>query len=208
MVGDPFFDHIDHNYYKCHRSCAVPLCKSTTENTPEKLFVQVPSATSTRDEWLRLAGCGLHLTGGNYYFCEDHFDIKNEMTNYMEYKIMGHVQRVRLKMGCLPSKFECQQNHKTVPLHNEKSDMFKINVVQGKNLFTIETVPENEWKKANVEATKAVIKSEDIVNDSKKKTYTKSTIKVKKMDDIKDTLKRKPIIISPNLKKVKIIKKI
>lgn len=57
-------------------------------------------------------------------------------------------------------------------------------------------------------ATKAVIESEDIINDSKKKTYTKSTIKVKKMDDIKDTLKRKPIIISPNLKKVKIIKKI
>ncbi|CAH2040861.1 unnamed protein product, partial [Iphiclides podalirius] len=41
------------------------------------------------------------------YFCEDHFDLPNDMENYMEYHVMGSVLKIRLKPGCIPSKFKC-----------------------------------------------------------------------------------------------------
>lgn len=30
------------------------------------------------------------------------------MINYMEYRVMGKVSFIRLRPGCLPSRFECQ----------------------------------------------------------------------------------------------------
>lgn len=32
------------------------------------------------------------------------------MDNYMEYKIMGSVKRIRMKPGCIPSKLHTQNN--------------------------------------------------------------------------------------------------
>ncbi|RVE42575.1 hypothetical protein evm_012772 [Chilo suppressalis] len=46
------------------------------------------------------------------YFCEDHFNLPNDMLNYTEYHIMGKVSQVRMKPGCTPSKFECQEDRK------------------------------------------------------------------------------------------------
>ncbi|KAL3271352.1 hypothetical protein HHI36_021836 [Cryptolaemus montrouzieri] len=34
------------------------------------------------------------------------------MENYMEYKIMGSVKRIRMKPNCIPTKFECQTERK------------------------------------------------------------------------------------------------
>ncbi|KAG5893373.1 hypothetical protein JTB14_000137 [Gonioctena quinquepunctata] len=46
------------------------------------------------------------------YFCEDHFDLPNDMDNYMEYHVMGSVSQVRMKAGCFPTKFECQPDRR------------------------------------------------------------------------------------------------
>ncbi|KAF9822660.1 hypothetical protein SFRURICE_012439 [Spodoptera frugiperda] len=46
------------------------------------------------------------------YFCEDHFDLPNDMLNYTEYHVMGRVSQVRMKPGCTPSKFECQEDRR------------------------------------------------------------------------------------------------
>ncbi|CAH0717716.1 unnamed protein product, partial [Brenthis ino] len=37
------------------------------------------------------------------------FELPNDMENYMRYHIMGTVDRVMLKPGCLPKKFQCQK---------------------------------------------------------------------------------------------------
>ncbi|KAJ8730028.1 hypothetical protein PYW07_017066 [Mythimna separata] len=46
------------------------------------------------------------------YFCEDHFDLPNDMINYMEYHIKGTVSQVRMKPGCMPSRFGCQEDRR------------------------------------------------------------------------------------------------
>ncbi|GJQ72586.1 hypothetical protein Trydic_g1251 [Trypoxylus dichotomus] len=45
------------------------------------------------------------------YFCEDHFNLEEDMENYTRYKIMGSVKKVIMKPDCVPSKFECQDRH-------------------------------------------------------------------------------------------------
>lgn len=34
------------------------------------------------------------------------------MDNYMEYHIMGSVSKIRMKPGCIPTKFECQADRR------------------------------------------------------------------------------------------------
>ncbi|XP_060801538.1 uncharacterized protein LOC106142105 [Amyelois transitella] len=99
---------------KVYKWCAVPLCKNTSKSTPDKLFVYVPNKKKLRYMWLRLARRDPTkvVTKSSIYFCEDHFDMPNDMENYMQYRIMGYVSQVRMKPGCMPSKFECQPNRK------------------------------------------------------------------------------------------------
>lgn len=35
------------------------------------------------------------------------------MENYMEYKIMNSIKKIRMKSSCLPTKFECQVGRQT-----------------------------------------------------------------------------------------------
>ncbi|XP_048000637.1 uncharacterized protein LOC125237549 isoform X2 [Leguminivora glycinivorella] len=64
--------------------------------------------------WLNLA----HKDPGSYasdsllYFCEDHFDLENDMENYIKYKIMGSVKRIQMKRNCIPSRFDCRTERK------------------------------------------------------------------------------------------------
>lgn len=93
----------------------VPECKSTSIKTPNKLFIFVPSKVEVRQKWLTLArrndaNCLSSIS--RMYFCEDHFDLPNDMLNYTEYHIMGKVSKVLLKQGCTPSKFECQEDRR------------------------------------------------------------------------------------------------
>ncbi|XP_046959359.1 uncharacterized protein LOC124536708 [Vanessa cardui] len=100
---------------KVYKSCAVPLCKNTSLVNPNKLFVYVPHKKIIRDKWLKLARRNPNSVATNtpLYFCEDHFDLPNDMENYMEYHIMGSVSQVRMKPGCMPKKFICQPDRLT-----------------------------------------------------------------------------------------------
>ncbi|XP_046975996.1 uncharacterized protein LOC124542107 [Vanessa cardui] len=106
------FVYGDASYYKY---CMVPQCESTSIETPNKLFIFVPSNAEVRKKWLNLArrndaNCLSSIS--RMYFCEDHFDLPNDMLNYTEYHIMGKVSKVLLKPGCTPSKFECQEDRR------------------------------------------------------------------------------------------------
>ncbi|XP_050677768.1 uncharacterized protein LOC126974350 [Leptidea sinapis] len=98
---------------KAYRWCSVPLCTNTSIKTPEKLFIFVPFDKKLRKKWLELARRDLEgiLPTTQLYFCEDHFDLPNYMANYMEY-VMGSVSQIRMKPGCVPSKFECQPDRR------------------------------------------------------------------------------------------------
>ncbi|KAG6440553.1 hypothetical protein O3G_MSEX001304 [Manduca sexta] len=95
---------------KSYRICAVPLCHNTCIKTPSKLFIHVPQSQNLRVKWLQLARRDPTSVSpkSSIYFCEDHFDLPNDMENYMEYSIMGSVSAIRMKPSCLPSRFECQ----------------------------------------------------------------------------------------------------
>ncbi|CAK1547286.1 unnamed protein product [Leptosia nina] len=99
---------------KAYRWCSVPLCTNTSIKTPEKLFIFVPFDKKLRKKWLELARRDLKgiLSTTQLYFCEDHFDLPNCMANYMEYHVMGSVSQIRMKPGCVPSKFECQSDRR------------------------------------------------------------------------------------------------
>lgn len=52
------------------------------------------------------------VTNSPLYFCADHFDLLNDMINYMEYHVMGSISQVRMKQGCMPKTFTCQPDWK------------------------------------------------------------------------------------------------
>ncbi|KAH9635196.1 hypothetical protein HF086_009536 [Spodoptera exigua] len=93
-----------------YKYCSVPLCDNTTLKNPEKLFVHVPKLKLLRKKWLNLARRDPKMTSdkSTLYFCEDHFNLPEDMENYTEYRVMGSVKRVRLKPNCVPTKFSCQ----------------------------------------------------------------------------------------------------
>ncbi|GBP98491.1 hypothetical protein EVAR_66489_1 [Eumeta japonica] len=39
-------------------------------------------------------------------------EMPNDMTNFMEYQIMGKVSKILMKSGCIPTKFECQEDRR------------------------------------------------------------------------------------------------
>ncbi|GBP46320.1 hypothetical protein EVAR_39697_1 [Eumeta japonica] len=68
-----------------------------------------------RRKWLKLArrdDARILSVDSRMYFCEDHFDMPNDMTNFMEYQIMGKVSKILMKSGCIPTKFECQEDRR------------------------------------------------------------------------------------------------
>ncbi|CAG4938894.1 unnamed protein product [Colias eurytheme] len=68
-----------------------------------------------RQKWLKLARRNPNdvVTNSPLYFCEDHFDMPNDMENYMQYHVMKFVSQVRMKPGCMPHKFTCQSDRKS-----------------------------------------------------------------------------------------------
>ncbi|KAL0861404.1 hypothetical protein ABMA27_008948 [Loxostege sticticalis] len=80
---------------KGYKWCAVPQCTNTSLKTPNKVFIYVPNDKTMRYKWLTLARC--HMIW---------------IINYMEYHIMGSVSKIRMKPGCIPTKFECQADRR------------------------------------------------------------------------------------------------
>ncbi|XP_056635770.1 uncharacterized protein LOC130444578 [Diorhabda sublineata] len=111
-----------------YQYCIVPFCENNTKHAPDKLFIPVPRQPEIRKQWLERATRDWKRLSfkTTMYFCEDHFDLPNDMNNYMEYHIMGSVSQVRLKPGCLPNKFDCQPGRRKRTCHNsEQLDILK-----------------------------------------------------------------------------------
>ncbi|KAF9812371.1 hypothetical protein SFRURICE_005482 [Spodoptera frugiperda] len=119
-----------------YRTCAVPMCRSTSIKYPDKLFIHVPKCLKRRKQWLQLARRNPMLTSdkSTIFFCEDHFNLPDDMENYTEYSIMGSVGKIRMKPDCLPSKFECQPDRikRTGPLQSSSavSKRQRMDVIQ------------------------------------------------------------------------------
>ncbi|XP_032520720.2 uncharacterized protein LOC116772598 [Danaus plexippus] len=99
-----------------YKYCIVPTCKNTTSKTPHKLFFTVPVGEEIRRAWCLAAGRvpGVHKTLSSKccrFICEDHFDLENDMENYVKWKLVG-VGKLILKRGVLPHKFICQSERK------------------------------------------------------------------------------------------------
>ncbi|XP_018572739.1 uncharacterized protein LOC108912063 [Anoplophora glabripennis] len=61
---------------------------------------------------------------GSKHCCEDHFNLKEDMENYMYYKTMkGSV--IKLKPGVIPHIFECQKNRKSTEVVKVQSVILK-----------------------------------------------------------------------------------
>ncbi|KAH9642173.1 hypothetical protein HF086_002329 [Spodoptera exigua] len=99
---------------KGYKWCMVPQCTNTSLKTPNKVFIYVPNDKTMRYKWLTLARRDPKAVSvdTSIYFCEDHFDLPNDMDNFMEYHIMGSVSKIRMKPGCIPTKFECQADRR------------------------------------------------------------------------------------------------
>ncbi|XP_023028833.2 uncharacterized protein [Leptinotarsa decemlineata] len=92
-----------------YKWCVVPQCTSTSINTPQKVFVSVPTNPKRRRKWLQLSRRDPNsiLSHTNIFMCEDHFDMEKDTTNYMRYT-MGFSKKILLTDDAVPTKFYCQ----------------------------------------------------------------------------------------------------
>lgn len=74
---------IRYGYYE--RTCLVPLCKSSTNNTPFKVFVSLPKGTTKqgmkqRHLWLLAMGRNPKTVSqqSDAFVCEDHFNVSKK----------------------------------------------------------------------------------------------------------------------------------
>ncbi|XP_044733469.1 uncharacterized protein LOC123296073 [Chrysoperla carnea] len=95
--------------FKC---CMVSQCTSSTTRTPEKIFVPVPIDPNRRKKWLNLTNRKRSVgPKSNVYMCEDHFNMHEDIINYMQFK-MGFAKKLLVMDTAVPSKFNCQEDHK------------------------------------------------------------------------------------------------
>ncbi|GBP97403.1 hypothetical protein EVAR_93014_1 [Eumeta japonica] len=93
--------------------CAVPQCNNTSIKHLISYLYSFHKENDTRQVAKTCkAGCNRDIAYCSPLFCEDHFDLPNDMENYMEYHVMGSVSQVRMKPACMPSKFQCQPDRR------------------------------------------------------------------------------------------------
>ncbi|CAH1123022.1 unnamed protein product [Ceutorhynchus assimilis] len=93
--------------------CIVPMCENTSIKTPQKTFIQVPRQENRRKLWLDMVRRNpkQFSKATSVFVCEDHFDLENDMENYLRWKMMGGPKL--LKQEAFPHKFECQKKSLT-----------------------------------------------------------------------------------------------
>ncbi|XP_053622786.1 zinc finger protein 391-like isoform X4 [Plodia interpunctella] len=96
-----------------HRHCIVPTCENTIKNSPNKVFFPVPRDVDMKKKWCE----AVHKDMASFtrlYCCEDHFDLEQDTSNYMAYKIMNLQENkktlLRLRKGVVPHIFACQED--------------------------------------------------------------------------------------------------
>ncbi|KAB0794888.1 hypothetical protein PPYR_11727 [Photinus pyralis] len=85
--------------------CFVPVCKNTSCITPNKIFVSVPKDIKRRQKWFAAARRNISEVSkkSTMYCCEDHFDLKEDMENYIEYTLSK--VSARMKPNIVPHIF-------------------------------------------------------------------------------------------------------
>ncbi|XP_050513108.1 uncharacterized protein LOC126888777 [Diabrotica virgifera virgifera] len=101
-----------------YKYCMVPQCKNTTRSTPNKLFFRIPNDRKLRKQWCKMMRRDTVSPASCLYCCEDHFNVKEDTANYIEYTIMkeqGEKCYLRLKKGVVPHTFLCQKRNMPLP---------------------------------------------------------------------------------------------
>ncbi|XP_050302865.1 uncharacterized protein LOC126740747 [Anthonomus grandis grandis] len=102
--------------------CIIPECPNTSKNAPEKLFINVPSDPTARKVWQKAMRREVFVSGKSHvYCCEDHFDVKEDIENYMYLKTMKK-GNILIKPNVVPRFFDCQKSRVTA--HKAKQSKF------------------------------------------------------------------------------------
>ncbi|KAJ8946577.1 hypothetical protein NQ318_008307 [Aromia moschata] len=92
----------------------VPFCTYTTIKKPNKIFIRLPLGRNRRIKWLKACRRDiLHDISPNsnaLHVCEDHFNLEEDMENYMRFKLMGGIKKI--KPSVVPHIFDCQPGRK------------------------------------------------------------------------------------------------
>ncbi|KAG5892194.1 hypothetical protein JTB14_012930 [Gonioctena quinquepunctata] len=109
-------DELNSSSMENYKFCLVPRCYSSSDQHPDKIFVSLPNATSKlrkrRKSWLLAIGRDENDISNEYggFVCEDHFNLEEDMVNYVKYKVMGG--NILLKNDVVPHIFDCWEDTK------------------------------------------------------------------------------------------------
>ncbi|KAI4460424.1 thap-type zinc finger superfamily [Holotrichia oblita] len=80
-----------------YKYCAVPMCQSSTVNSPDKKFITIPRDVTRRKKWFTAMGRYKPLADKTTgYCCCDHFDVFC-LYNYNKDYLMGDIKDVEVK---------------------------------------------------------------------------------------------------------------
>ncbi|XP_026745457.1 uncharacterized protein LOC113506818 isoform X4 [Trichoplusia ni] len=152
------------------KSCVVPKCKNTTTNSPDNFFFIVPKDVKMRKKWIK-AMKRLDPFGDNstVYCCEDHFNLESDMENYIRYKIMGSVKRIKMNPNCVPTRFSCQTEGK------RKHLVTKVEGVVKKRVHSIEKSTLSNSSDASGDPVVSASTSNQPVQSNEKQLITRET---------------------------------
>lgn len=71
---------MEEHIQKYYKYCLVPLCKNTTVETPDKIFIRLPLDRNRRIKWLKACRRDIHdiSVSSGLHVCEDHFNVSIE----------------------------------------------------------------------------------------------------------------------------------
>ncbi|KAL7305184.1 hypothetical protein TKK_0002577 [Trichogramma kaykai] len=71
------------------RFCFVPGCSRNSNKNPEKVFFHVPQSIDIKKTWFKVARRSDSPSSSNFHCCEDHFDLKEDMENFVRFRLYG-----------------------------------------------------------------------------------------------------------------------
>ncbi|KAM0735265.1 hypothetical protein ACS0PU_010413 [Formica fusca] len=142
---------------RAYRRCFVPMCKNTQKITPDKVFVSVPQDKTRRQLWFKLARRIDEPISSNYYCCEDHFNLKEDMENFVIFKLMG--APIKMKEHAAPHIFDCQPDRRTAASTHDRAAFKKLNHKRmiSEILSHCETHETNENRSPNVKSNNEIV---------------------------------------------------
>ncbi|XP_023028630.2 uncharacterized protein isoform X2 [Leptinotarsa decemlineata] len=166
-------------YYKY---CIVPLCTNTSIKSPNKIFIRVPEDDRNRRiKWLNACKRNKNDISHNnkaLHVCEDHFNLEEDMENYIKFKLMG--AQKKMKPDVIPHIFNCQSDRKRAFCHPPRPAALKIiesrivddavaststSVTGNLNYMKIELQAKISWDMASLECERQIKREVQSVDD-------------------------------------------